>query len=143
MDKKGFLLAEEMLKIILAVIAIGFLAYLLFSLYQANKDTRDLEFAEASLDHLFQEINAEASEVEIYNPKKWYINIWSLGSEPRSCSNLEWNKCICICKRDNAEKCNDAGACLENVWEFSMSGSVRIIDPPIILNIDHENKIIS
>ncbi|KKK68866.1 hypothetical protein LCGC14_2939740, partial [marine sediment metagenome] len=33
MKKKGFLLAEETLKMILAVIAIGFLAFFLTSLY--------------------------------------------------------------------------------------------------------------
>ena len=43
-NKKGFLLAEETLKIILAVIAIGFLAYLLFSIYKSGSDSKNLEF---------------------------------------------------------------------------------------------------
>ena len=44
-DKKGFLLAEETLKIILAVIAIGFLAYLLVSIYFNYRENKDLEMA--------------------------------------------------------------------------------------------------
>ena len=99
-DKKGFLLAEETLKIILAVIAIGFLAYFLFSLYNTNKTAKELELAEESLDFLVQEINAQRAEVDIYNPNGWIISSWSSGQLPQTCSNLGWNSCICICKNN-------------------------------------------
>jgi len=153
-DKKGFLLAEETLKIILAVIAIGFLAFLLFSLYNANKTAKELELAEESLDFLVQEINAQRVGVEIYNPKGWIISswpntytkgilLWKTTEEgmPMSCSNLGWESCICICKKDTPDKCDSKGVCLNNPLVFSVEESIKIKDPPITLSI--ENKIIS
>lgn len=155
-DKKGFLLAEETLKIILAVIAIGFLAFLLFSLYNANKTAKDLELAKESLDFLVQEINAQRAEVEIYNPKGWEIYswpntytkgilLWKTTEEgmPLSCSNLGWDSCICICKKDTPDKCDSKGICLNNPLDFSVEDSIKIKDPPITLSIDYSNKIIS
>ncbi|MBA7594192.1 hypothetical protein ES703_01131 [subsurface metagenome] len=161
-DKKGFLLAEETLKIILAVIAIGFLAFLLFSLYNANKTAKDLELAKESLDFLIQEINAQRAEVEIYNPKGWIILSWPYGDTrevPLSCSNLAWSNCICIAKDvslagkaisnlpwtddllERLRKKSDDGACRNNPEGFSISEPIKIKDPPITLSI--ENKIIS
>jgi type II secretory pathway pseudopilin PulG len=155
-NRKGFLLAEETLKIILAVIAIVFLAYLLFSIYNANKDAKDLELAEESLNFLIQEINAERTEVQIYNPKGWEIYswpntytkgilLWKTTEEgmPMSCSNLGWESCICICKKDTPEKCDSKGVCLDNPSAFSVEESIKIKDPPITLSIDYQNKIIS
>ena len=154
-DKKGFLLAEETLKIILAVIAIGFLAYLLFSLYNANKTAKDLELAKESLDFLVQEINAQRAEVKIYNPEGWVIYswpntytkgilLWQTTKEgiPLSCSNLGWSSCICICKKDTPDKCDSKGICLDNPLGFSLGDSIKIQDPPINLAIDYKNKII-
>jgi hypothetical protein len=150
MKKKGFLLAEETLKIILAVIAIGFLAYLLFSLYQANKDAEDLELAKASLNFLATEINSERAQVEIYNPEGWFISSWpSEGGMPLSCSNLGWENCICICGESlnpfdsAAEECDAAGACLENAYELDLTEKIEIKEPPVTLDIDYENKQIS
>ena len=156
-DKKGFLLAEETLKIILAVIAIGFLAYLLFSLYNANKDAKDLELAKESLDHLIQEINVQRAEVQIYNPKKWEIYSWpntyikgilfwktTEEGMPMSCLNLGWNNCICICKKITPDKCDSKGVCLNNPDRFTVEDSIEIKDPPITLLIDYDdNKKIS
>jgi len=155
-DKKGFLLAEETLKIILAVIAIGFLAYLLFSLYNTGKDSRDLKLAEESLDFLVKEINAQRAEVEIYNPKGWVVYSWSNTytkgilfwktteeGMPMSCSNLGWGSCICICKKDTPDKCDSKGTCLDNPEGFLIEDSIEIKDPPITLLIDYDDKIIS
>ena len=65
-NRKGFLLAEETLKIILAVISIGFLVYFLSALYFANQNSEELEQAEASLEFLINEINSGSDKVEIY-----------------------------------------------------------------------------
>jgi len=48
-NKKGFLLAEETLKIVVAVISITFLIYFLTSLYFARIDGENLRKAEAVL----------------------------------------------------------------------------------------------
>lgn len=121
-NRKGNLLPEETLKIVLAVISIGFLVFLLVSLYFSYTRNKELEQAEASLEHLIEQINAGSEEVEIYNPKsskteKWGIVAWpndgidasmltiiieanSFQEDyiPFSCYNNGWEECICICK---------------------------------------------
>jgi len=155
-DKKGFLLAEETLKIIIAMICIGFLVYFLVSLYISNKDSKDLELAKASLEHLIKEINSESTEVEIYNPSSsnkfpggWIIISFPIGNnvKPRSCSNLEWGECLCICKEDAitltdaglAKDCEDTGICMESDFDV-VSGKIKIENPPLKLNIDDVNQ---
>lgn len=155
-NKKGFLLAEETLKIILAVIAIGFLAYLLFSIYNANKSAKDLELAESSLNHLAEVINSEAIETEIYNPTTkdaWYIASWpTSGEKPLYCENLGWDKCLCICKFGalqiiNPSKlsnfCDEKGVCLESLAKVNDDGNfyIQIKDPPLELKISDVKEI--
>ena len=137
-NKRGFLLAEETLKIVIALISIGFLVYFLVSLYLTNKESKELELAKASLQHLVDEINSNRGTVEIYNPKSWVIMSWSEGNLPKSCSNLDWDKCLCICK-DNllsdlkANDCDDNGVCLES--EFIVKENIKIKPVPLILII--------
>ncbi len=146
-NRRGFLLAEETLKLILAVIAIGFLAYLLFALYQNNQDSKNLELAKESLQHIFEEINLESEEIEVYNPKGWVVSSWSSTGEkgiPLSCSNLGWQSCICICDsklwKGAKSECEATGACLENVQEFSLLENVKIDNPPVVFAVDYEKK---
>ncbi|MEX0920536.1 MAG: hypothetical protein WDZ69_03080 [Candidatus Pacearchaeota archaeon] len=157
-DRKGFLLAEETLKMILSVIAIGFLAFLLFSLYNAGKSSQDLEFAEESVDFLLEGINAEVEDVEIFNPEGWVVVSWPYeGMVPDACSNVGWENCICIVEdagewRDSVpladgriEKLkgnSNEGACRENPSDFSTNGPIKIRDAPIVLEIDYENEVI-
>ena len=154
--KKGFLLAEETLKIILAVIAIVFLAYLLFSLYRANRGAEELNLAKASLNFLFQEVNAQKTEADIYNPEGWTINSWpntyisgawfwktSEQRTPVSCTNLGWSSCICFCDGKSPDDCDSEGACLENPQGFKFEQPIEIFNPPIKLIVDYQNKKIS
>ncbi len=143
-NKKAFLLGEETLKIILAVICIGFLAFLLYSIYNAGKKDKDLELAESSLEHLIKEINAGAEQIEMYNPEGWWLISWPYDDIiPNSCSNLGWKNCICICNKKNVESCEDS-VCLEN--NFVITGEkgnyIKIEKPPLVLIINHENKAI-
>ncbi len=161
-NKKGFLLAEETLKIVIAVISIGFLIYFLTALYMSNKDSKDLELAKASLQHLVDEINEGRESVEIYNPEAsfptyWQLYIWPYGGEntrPKSCSNMGWTKCTCICgidsfkgrtHQDRADICDEKGVCLEFNKELKINhssirgdGVLEITDPPIQLQINYE-----
>ena len=144
-SRKGFLLAEETLKIIIALICIGILVYLLSSLYFENQDEKDLELASASLTHLYEEINSGNSEIEIYNPEGW--NIWTWHKDtgiPDSCTNLGWETCICICKNswlgNDLENCDDKGTCLNNERRFIIDSYIEINKPPVVLKIDSENK---
>jgi hypothetical protein len=155
-DKRGFLLAEETLKMVIAVIAIGFLIYFLTSIYLKSKESKDLELAKASLEHLIEEINLGHDEVEIYNPKGWWISSWPYeDNSPKFCKNLGWNECICICDEpwinsasNFLDLCDEKGICLENVKKLVVRADgdyqspIEIKNPPIKLNIDLENKII-
>jgi len=138
MNKRGFLLAEETLKIVIAVIAIGFLIYFLTSIYLRSQESKDLELAKSSLEHLISEINLESSEVEIYNPKGWVVVSWPsdiisrtllhpLSGEvekdmPNFCENLNWETCLCICKNRKAEDCDEKGVCENNENKLVVKG---------------------
>jgi len=148
-DKKGFLLAEETLKIVIALISIGFLAYFLSALYFSSQNSKGLEFAEASLEHLVNEINSGSDNVEIYNPEDWVLVSFPIGDvRPKSCFNLGWEKCLCICDEafntlsDSglAEDCDDVGICLESD-SVVVNGKIKLENPPVILNIDENKKI--
>ncbi len=161
-NKRGFLLAEETLKIIIAVISIGFLVYFLVSLYNSNKSSKDLEEAEASLDFLIEQMNENIEDVEIYNPintldisDAWDIISWpneyttgalfwkqTREGIPNSCSNLNWESCLCFCPKVNPNKCDSKGVCKES--EFIIpEGHIKIKNPPVSLKINYEEKTIS
>ncbi|MAH03669.1 hypothetical protein CMI39_02685 [Candidatus Pacearchaeota archaeon] len=172
-NKKGFLLAEETLKIVIALIAISFLIYFLSSLYFNSQKDEKLEFAKASLEHLMEEINSieegKPKDVEIYNPEGWVVVSWPYLDEkliPNSCSNFKGKSCICICKdlkfgealwskipfltdsqREVASnKCDKKGICMENSKSFIVKGEVGEQSPIFIkppLILKIENKIIS
>lgn len=160
--KKGFFLAEETLKIILSVIAIGFLAFLLFSLYNTNKHSQELELAKESLDFLIQEIDSQRTEVQIFNPEEWIIISWPhRGIIPNSCSNLGWTGCVCISEDvslivqtfsggslfERFSEKSDEGVCLENDFSVKKDGvdvqPIVIEDAPLNLKINYEEKVIS
>ena len=144
------------MKIILAVIAIGFLAYFLISLYSSNQNSKNLELAKASLSHLMEEINSGKTEVEIYNPEGWSLSSWPFeDKKPLSCSNLGWQSCLCICDTplgksasNYLENCDNKGICLETSESLVVVRDggqlpIKIKDPPITLMIDQINKQIS
>ncbi len=155
MDKRGFLLAEETLKIILAVISIGFLAYLLFSIYSVRRESRDLELAKSSLEHLIKEIDVGATEVDIYNPADswWYVVSWPIiGEKPLYCENIGWEKCLCICKFSTAQMvspsklsslCDNKGVCMESSAYVNNNGDfyIWIEKAPLTLKINNEREI--
>jgi len=83
-EKKGFLLAEETLKIIISVIVLVLLFALLGKLYYNHIRDKELEQATATLDRLILEINNGATEFQVYNPvdPKFDFNYWALMSWP-------------------------------------------------------------
>jgi len=117
-DKHGFLLGEETLKIILAVISIGFLIYFLGALYYNGVKDKELDLAKASLEHLVEEINAGATEVEIYNPKGWVI--------------LSKDDLVCIC--ETPFTCEIEENCMAPNKEVNIP-VLEIINPPVVVNI--------
>lgn len=156
MNKKGLWLAEETLKIIVAVIVIIFLIYFLVSLYYSNKDAENQKFAESSLSSLVEQISLKKSTADIYNPEGWVIISWPYnGQMPKACSNLEWQKCLCICKSpalfgnylNNCEETGKNAICVQS--DFTVRGTdgkigpLEIDTPPLVLSIDYSSKTIS
>lgn len=152
MNRRGFLLAEETLKIVIALIALGFLAYFLASLYFSSQNSKKLEQAEATLSFLTTGIEAEQTGVEVYNPRGWSIMSWPLNGEiPLACSNLGWDSCICICKNPTREGCDkpSEGICQNNPEDLIVSCAegqqcpIKIENVPTTLSIDYENKLLT
>ncbi|MCR4327353.1 MAG: hypothetical protein NUV46_02110 [Nanoarchaeota archaeon] len=124
-DKKGMLLASEVLKIVLAVISITFLIYLLFSIYYAQVNSQRKEEAESTMERIkgiITRINnavIESERITDISPASW--NFFSfVGGEkkPNFCAG---ESCICICDEviDNVllfgnrqiSECDDNGVC--------------------------------
>jgi len=124
MNKKGFLLGEQTLKIIIAVICLLLLAFLLFMIYSSLDAKHKLEQAKSSMEMIELALdeakqNGEA-EVVILGPtvrKKLSpakvgeaIDIWwviAFPAEkvglpgtvtPKTCVLNGWENCLCICE---------------------------------------------
>ena len=155
-NKKGFLLAEETMKMMISIICILFLALLLFYIYYyyAQRTTKEMELAKASLKYLVNGINQEEEEIEIDNPSGWILVSFSESEiKPKICKG---RSCLCICKMPaGAVKTPDvscdaalSGTCLENDFNVGTKilfgtlpfYSIEIKDPPLFLAIDFFNK---
>jgi len=146
-SKKGFMLGEYTLKIVIAVIVLLLLFYLLFRLYSTYEDGRNLELAEATLKSIIEsmEVAKESGEEEVIvlNPTEkgltshyWSIVSWPYGNYkliPESCDK----NCVCICQFPNTwetepfgrisddllEKCNSIGVCLNSYSKIKILNS--------------------
>ena len=137
-NKKGFLLASETLKIILAVICIAFLVYLLVAIYFSVTGNEKLKQAQSIVNgehglakeveriNLGGEPNAEGFHVP--NPSDWWIFSFVGGEgKPNSCAG---SNCICICEglflgidlvgNSQIKRCDEKGACfaVSNIKKF-------------------------
>jgi len=135
-NKRGFLLAEETLKIVLAVIAISFLIYFLTSLYFAKVNSEKLRQAEAVLKGdsegsikmaIYSDKNS--TEFHLQSPKSWYLFGFVGDGKPNSCAG---ENCLCICDKvlidtffgignsRQIKECDEDGICLivQNLKEF-------------------------
>lgn len=116
MDKKGFLLGEETLKIIIAVVCLSFLVYFLGALYMSNSNSKERVQAEETISRISEIISNNEmvlESVEAINPKGWYLFSFVDVLKPNFCTG---KNCLCICSKsvfskNQATKCDD-GACL-------------------------------
>lgn len=138
--KRGFLLAEETVKIVLAVIGLLFLAYLLFSLYYNHLKNEKLEEAKSTLDRMKTEMGninvGEKIDFIIYNPSPTYpggIGSWHVSSGNINTPGCFSTNCLCIC--DNS-KCDGKNACQET--SKPVTSSLKISQIPLTIKI--ENK---
>jgi hypothetical protein len=152
-NKKGFFLAEETIKMVLALIVLGFLSYFLTSIYMNNKNSQDKEFAIATLDNLLVEVGSKSVSYEILNPEDWFLINWpteytegwgpwanEINGLPLACENVGWTSCICFCLEVDPNECDEDGYCLNNDKGISIEGNViEIEEVPLNLNLEYSD----
>jgi len=167
-NKKGNLLPEEVLKIVVAVICIGFLIFLLVSLYFSLTGGQKKKEAEASMNLISKEIIRIDNDGEynsqgfpVPNPSGWYIFSFTEGEiKPNLCAG---ENCICICEnvwlnqnlpfnnwqKRQVERCDDKGSCtvVSNLKKFDKikieKGGIAILIGKINSEIQITKKSIS
>ncbi len=124
MNKQGNILPETVLKILIAVICIGFLVYLFAAIYFNLTNAPKIKEAEASKNLILEEINAVNNNLEINesglfvpNPSSWFIFSFVDGElKPNSCID---ENCLCICEEAvpdwfdwQVKRCDEKGSCI-------------------------------
>ncbi len=115
-DKKAELLVNETLKIILSVIAIGFLVFFLTSLYFSRIYDKEFLSAKSTIKRISDVVAAEGGEVDALTPKGWSIFSFAKADKPNSCLG---QSCLCLCKpvsslkfwTSQLKECNSKGVC--------------------------------
>ncbi|MCX6747042.1 MAG: hypothetical protein NTU63_02810 [Candidatus Pacearchaeota archaeon] len=142
MNKKGFLLGEETLKIVVAVICIIFLIFLLVSVYyavtggQKSKEAASILNGANGLTKEIERINLGGTPKPdgffVPNPVSWYVfSFIGEDKKPNLCTGKD---CLCICKNiiinifdRQIKDCDDKGACaiVQNLKGFNKIGIDR------------------
>jgi len=135
-NKKGFLLGEYTLKIIIAVLCILLLLYLLSVLYSSFTDEKNFNRAKETLDNLNEKmVDAKTSAVSLplLEPNGWRLISYIGLEKPEACTK----NCICLCEDvktgrfkkayiwadTQIEKCNIRGVCKnfdDKIEEFNI-----------------------
>jgi len=135
-QKKGMLLASEVVKLVIALIGISLLIYLLFSLYYTNIHDKELNQAKDTIGRMkdiIQRVNSGgvvSEKLTDVSPSSWEIFSFVGGDKkPNSC--VEEN-CLCICdsvsydnllwfKDRQLSECDNSGVCVivKNLNKFS------------------------
>lgn len=142
MNKRGFLLAEETLKMIIALISIGFLVYLLSSLYFANAKNKDFANAEATLKRISEIIaNVENKQEDVSDPAPVGWILFSFVGEEKKPNQCSGQSCLCLCNEPlinfgerQLNECSNKGVCeiVEGLQEFE---NIEIKRSPFVLEI--------
>ena len=120
MNRKGFFLGEETLKIIVAVICILFLVFFLAALYNSKTGGDKIKEAKDSLDRAGEIIvsldEGEMQNQDIPNPNGWHLYSFTEEEKPNLCLG---ENCLCICAsslieslKSQTSKCDEKGSCL-------------------------------
>jgi len=106
MNKKGFqLLSETTLKILIAVICIGFLVYLGYKIYDSVYGNEDVKKAQTFVKELESKINAfkssDLTEMTYmgFPPAGWYLKSFDIAKEGHPANQCvgKFTSCLCIC----------------------------------------------
>ena len=166
MKKKGFILVDESLKLILAAIILVFLIVLLVEVYLVvarNQEQQNLGYAKGTLNNIMAVLASGGTQVQVYNPKGWSISYFpatfSSGQYkgydlmPQSCSSQGWKSCICIYDLGSIKEANQqgslitlsfTGSCQQSDFEINNqnANSIQINNPPVTLDINQDAKTI-
>lgn len=155
-SKKGFMLGEYTLKMIIAVLCILLLVYLLSSIYSSFTNKKDLNKAKETLNSLAEKmIDAKTTQkrvtLPLLEPDGWRLIGYSGIEKPEQCTD----NCICLCAdrlrdrwfKDQIEKCGAIGVCKdfnENINLFNIKIRTDInIDYTGSAYVITENRVIS
>jgi hypothetical protein len=147
-NKRGFLLGEETLKMVIAVICVVFLIFLLVSIYLSKTNEPKKKYAAAILTESDESVSkvvlglkeGENKNINVFNPEGWYLFSFTGNNEiPNSCAG---QNCLCICDKlwgvtfwkKQVEKCVDDGVCIA-VPELRPFEPIEIKDGLSIINI--------
>lgn len=130
--KRGMLLASETLKMIIAVLCIGFLVYFLGALYFTSSGTQERQIASDLMDRIkvvFASLDAGNNTDGVLSeltPEGWVI--FSYTEEDDVIPNICTGKsCLCICDKilvdvfdRQISECDDSGVCevIPNLMEL-------------------------
>ena len=124
--KEAFLLAEQTVKIVIALIVIGFLIFLLTSLYFSKVKSEELKEANiillnstGSLKNKITTLKVgESTKFVLLNPDGWYFSTFFniIEKVPNKCGGQD---CVCVCDGYSVENCEENGACLIYKLYFS------------------------
>lgn len=119
MNKNGFFLAEETLKIVVAVICISFLIFILGKMYYSYSVDEEKQQAKDTLAHIEKEINSmkegDVREIMVYSPRYsivreqidyWIFMGFDKANRPKYCVEKRWEGCLCVCKNIWVEALN-------------------------------------
>ena len=153
-NKKGFLLAEQTVKLVIALIAIGFLVFLLVSLYYGRATAEKKKQAIETLtgDNMIEghlrniRVDGDIANVSILTPRGWdFFSFTGNNPKPNDCRG---QNCLCICdsvwavswnslwtseRERQINECEKNGACLvipklesEEIEGIRIDGQIRI-----------------
>jgi hypothetical protein len=146
MNKKGFLLGEETLKMVIAVICVIFLIFLLISIYFSKTNEVNRKHATAILEESDESIHkiistlkeGESKSVNVFNPEGWYLFGFTGNELPNSCAGIN---CLCICDKlwattfwnTQVQKCGEEGVCI-SVPELRRFDEIEIDEGLSVVN---------
>jgi hypothetical protein len=157
LNKKGFFLAEETMKILLAVICLLFLVFVLGKMYYSYSIGKEAQQAKDTLAAIEKEVNlvksGEPREIVIYSPApgkiegifNWWVLVGFNGAEkPTFCYEKGWNNCLCMCKNSygwtntQKEKCDDDKICVSLSDKKLVTQPIELLDLPMTLSISQD-----
>jgi len=143
-NKKGFLLGEFTLKLIIAVLCIALLAFLFFKLYESFTNKNEVDKADSTLTKVADSINNAFLKGNDYyvllSPKDWVL-LYSEEGKPNQCKG---QRCLCLCEGegvfDKIKKCFNIESCGNDYVDYdkqllncNSAGACKKIDKKIEL----------